>query len=46
MLCADPKTDNAIAVADGTYIYIEISGRYSLQRWSFSVHQGRHSVKI
>ena len=41
VLFADSKMDVAIAAADGTYIYIEKSGDYSVQRWSYSVHKGR-----
>ena len=42
---ADSKTDIAIAVAGGTYIYIEKGGDYSFQRRSYSVHKGRPLVK-
>ena len=42
---ADSKTDIAIAVADGTYIYIEKSGDYSFQRQSYFVHKGRPLLK-
>ena len=45
VLFADSKTDVAIAVADGTYIYIEKSGDYSFQRRSYSVHKVRPLVK-
>ena len=41
VLFADSKTDVSIAVADGTYIYIEKSGDYIFQRRSYSVHKGR-----
>ena len=37
--------DVAIAVADGTYIYIEKSGNYSFQRRSYSVHTGQPLLK-
>ena len=46
VLFADSQTDVAIAVADGTYIYIEINGDYSFQRRSYSVHKGRPLVKL
>ena len=45
MLFADSQTYISIAVADGTYIYIEKSGDYSFQRRSYSVHKGRPLVK-
>ena len=45
VLFADSQTDVAIAVADGTYIYIEKSGDYAFQRRSYSVHKGRPLVK-
>lgn len=45
VLFAESQTDVAIAVADGTYIYIEKSGDYSFQRRSYSVHKGRPLVK-
>ena len=40
VLFADSKTDVAIAVADGTYIYIEKSGDYSFQRITLHILQG------
>ena len=45
VLFADSQTDVAIAVADGTYIYIEKSGDYAFQRRSYSVHKGRPLIK-
>lgn len=39
------QSDVAIAVADGTYIYIEKSGNYSFQRRSYSVHKGKPLLK-
>ena len=45
VLFAESKEDVTIAVADGTYIYIEKSGDYSFQRRSYSVHKGRPLVK-
>ena len=41
----DPQTDVAVAVAHGTYIYIEKSGDYAFQRHSYSVHKGRQLIK-
>ena len=40
MLCADPKTDDTIAVN----IHRK-SGGYSLQRWSYFVHKGRQLLR-
>lgn len=37
--------DVAIAVADGTYIYVEKSSNYTFQRRSFSMHKGRPLLK-
>ncbi|XP_051159163.1 uncharacterized protein LOC127280299 [Leptopilina boulardi] len=37
--------DEAILVADGTYVYIQKSSNYSFQRKTFSVHKGRPLVK-
>ena len=45
VLFADSQKDVAIAIADGTYIYIEKSGDYAFQRRSYSVHKGRPLVK-
>lgn len=45
VLFADSQRDVAIAVADGTYVYIEKSGDYSFQRRSYSVHKGRPLLK-
>ncbi|MCG7879800.1 MAG: transposase family protein, partial [Candidatus Thiodiazotropha endolucinida] len=45
VLFGDSKSDVAIAVADGTYIYIEKSGNYSFQRRSYSVHKGQPLLK-
>ena len=45
VLSADSQTDVAIAVPDGTYIYIEKSGDYAFQGRSYSVHKGRPVVK-
>ena len=44
-LFGNDQNDTAIAVADGTYIYIEKSGNYSFQRRSYSMHKGRPLVK-
>ena len=38
----DPK---AIAVLDGTYIYIQKSNHFNFQRKSYSIHKGRPLVK-
>ena len=35
----------AILVMDGTYIYIQKSGKYTFQRISYSMHKGRPLVK-
>ena len=45
VLFGDSRSDIAIAVADGTYIYIEKSGNYSFQRRSYSVHKGQPLLK-
>ena len=45
VLFGDLRSDIAIAVADGTYIYIENSGNYSFQRRSYSVHKGQPLLK-
>ena len=45
VLFGDSKSDVAIAVADGTYIYIEKSGNYSFQRRFYSVHKGKPFLK-
>ena len=45
VLFGDSKSDVAIAVADGTYIYIEKSRNYSFQRRSYSVHKGKPLLK-
>ena len=45
VLFAESQRDVAIAVADGTYVYIEKSGDYSFQRRSYSVHKGRPLLK-
>ena len=45
VLFRDSNSDVAIAVADGTYIYIEKSGNYSFQRRSYSVHKGQPLLK-
>lgn len=45
VLFGDSKSDVAIAVADGTYIYIEKSANYSFQRRSYSVHKGKPLLK-
>ena len=42
---ADSQKDVAIAVADGTYVYIEKSGDYSFQRRLYSVNKGRPLLK-
>ena len=39
------KSGVAIAVADGTYIYIDKGGNYSFQRRSYSVHKGKPLLK-
>ena len=44
-LFGDSRSDIAIAVADGTYIYIEKGGNYSFQRRSYSVHKGQPLLK-
>ena len=41
VLFGDSKSDVAIAVADGTYIYIEKSVNYSFQRRYYYVHKGK-----
>ena len=40
-LFGNDQNDTVIAVADGTYIYIEKSGNYSFQSRSYSMHKGR-----
>ena len=45
VLFGNSKSDVAITVADGTYIYIEKSGNYSFQRRSYSVHKGKLLLK-
>lgn len=45
VLLGDSKSDVAIAVADGTYIYIEKGGNYSFQKRSYSVHKGKPLLK-
>lgn len=45
VLFADSKSDVAIAVADGTYIYIEKSSNYAFQRRSYSIHKGQPLLK-
>ena len=44
VLFGDSRSDIAIAVADGTCIYIENSGNYSFQR-SYSFHKGQPLLK-
>ena len=44
-LLADGNKDIVILIMDGTYIYIQKSGKYTFQRISFSMHKGRPLVK-
>ena len=44
-LLASGDDNTAILLIDGTYIYIEKSGKYAFQRKSYSVYKGRPLVK-
>ena len=41
VLFGESRSDVAIAVADGAYIYIDKSGNYSFQRRSYPVYKGQ-----
>ena len=45
VLFGDSRSDIAIAVADGTYIYIEKSGNFSFQRIPYSGHKDQPLLK-
>jgi hypothetical protein len=38
--------DQLIVVVDGTYVFIQKSGNYSFQKMSYSMHKGRHLLKM
>ena len=44
-ILASGDDNTAILLIDGTYIYIEKSGKYTFQRKSYSVYKGRSLVK-
>ena len=45
-LLFDLPTENIITVWDGTYVYIEKSSNYTFQKETYSMHKGRHLVKM
>ncbi len=40
------KPDQLISIWDGTYVYIQKSGNYSFQKFSWCTFKGRHLLKM